>query len=53
MASNSHRSAKIKFDDLNGSVKNYDRWRAYAQSKLANLLFTLELQRRLDAAGRT
>ena len=50
VASNNHRSAKIKFDDLN-SVKNYDRWRAYAQSKLANLLFTLELQRRLDAAG--
>jgi NAD(P)-dependent dehydrogenase (short-subunit alcohol dehydrogenase family) len=50
LASLSHRGARIDFDDLN-SERRYDRWRAYGQSKLANLLFTLELQRRLDAAG--
>ncbi len=41
---------KINLDDLN-SKQNYDRWGAYGQSKLANILFTFELQRRLDAAG--
>jgi NAD(P)-dependent dehydrogenase (short-subunit alcohol dehydrogenase family) len=45
-----HRMGKIDFDDLN-SEHGYNRWAAYGQSKLANLLFTLELQRRLDAAG--
>jgi NAD(P)-dependent dehydrogenase (short-subunit alcohol dehydrogenase family) len=42
--------AAIDFDDLDGS-KGYGRWSAYARSKLANLLFTHELQRRFDAAG--
>jgi NAD(P)-dependent dehydrogenase (short-subunit alcohol dehydrogenase family) len=50
LASLSHRGAKIDFDDLS-SERGYDRWCAYGQSKLANLLFTLELQRRLSAAG--
>jgi len=51
VASNAHRMASgINFDDLN-SEGSYSRWRAYGQSKLANLLFTLELQRRLDAAS--
>jgi len=40
----------INFDDLNSEQK-YDRWKAYGQSKLANLLFAFELQRRADAAG--
>ena len=40
----------IDFDNLDAS-RGYQRWRAYGQSKLANLLFTLELQRRVDAAG--
>lgn len=52
LASLAHRGAKIDFDDLN-SERGYDRWRAYGQSKLASLLFTLELQRRLEAAGST
>ena len=42
---------KIRLDDLNWEQGGYERWRAYGQSKLANLLFTLELQRRLAEAG--
>ncbi len=50
VASNAHRRVRLDFDDLN-SARGYERWRAYGRSKLANLLFTLELQRRLEAAG--
>jgi NAD(P)-dependent dehydrogenase (short-subunit alcohol dehydrogenase family) len=46
-----HRIGSIDFDDLNWEHKRYLAWRAYGQSKLANLLFTAELQRRLTAAG--
>jgi NAD(P)-dependent dehydrogenase (short-subunit alcohol dehydrogenase family) len=42
--------AAIHFDDLQFD-RSYDRVKAYGQSKLANLLFTYELQRRLAAAG--
>ena len=41
---------RIDFDDLQGE-RRYDRWKAYAQSKLANVMFALELQDRLDAEG--
>jgi protochlorophyllide reductase len=41
---------RIAFDDLQGE-RRYDRWQAYAQSKLANVIFALELQRRLAAAA--
>lgn len=51
VASNAHRTGRIEFDDLNWSTRRYRRGSAYAQSKLANLLFTLELQRRLGASG--
>jgi NAD(P)-dependent dehydrogenase (short-subunit alcohol dehydrogenase family) len=51
VASTAHRIGRIDLGDLNWERRRYDRWRAYGQSKLANLLFTLELQRRLDAAG--
>ena len=51
VASGAHRMGQIDLDDLNWEGRRYDRWRAYGQSKLANLLFTLELQRRLDDAG--
>jgi NAD(P)-dependent dehydrogenase (short-subunit alcohol dehydrogenase family) len=50
LASGLHRRGKIDFDDLQGE-RSYDKWRAYSQSKLANLLFTYELQRRASAAG--
>ena len=45
------RIGSIDLSDLNWEHRRYRRWRAYGQSKLANLLFTLELQRRLAAAG--
>ena len=48
-----HRlGARIHFDDLQ-SQRSYHRVAAYSQSKLANLLFTYELQRRLSGAGAT
>jgi NAD(P)-dependent dehydrogenase (short-subunit alcohol dehydrogenase family) len=51
VASGAHRGGSIALDDLNWRRRTYRRWSAYQQSKLANLLFTLELQRRLTAAG--
>jgi NAD(P)-dependent dehydrogenase (short-subunit alcohol dehydrogenase family) len=53
VSSTGHRFGEIYFDDLNWERKPYKPWRAYGQSKLANLLFTAELQRRLTAAGST
>lgn len=50
VSSGVHHRGVIKFDDLN-SEKTYDKSAAYAQSKLANLLFAYELQRRFDEAG--
>jgi protochlorophyllide reductase len=41
---------RIAFDDLQGE-RSYDRWRAYSQSKLANVMTALELQERLRAGG--
>jgi NAD(P)-dependent dehydrogenase (short-subunit alcohol dehydrogenase family) len=43
-----HRMGRIDFDDLQGE-QDYNPWTAYAQSKLASLLFARELQRRSDA----
>ena len=51
VSSNAHRMGRIVIDDLNWKRRRYRAWAAYGQSKLANLLFTLELQRRLTAAG--
>ncbi len=45
-----HRIGRIQLDDLNRE-RRYQRWLAYGQSKLANLMFTFELQRRAAAAG--
>ena len=51
VSSNLHKRAKgIDFDDLQAE-RGYRPWRAYAQSKLANAMFVLELDRRLRAAG--
>jgi NAD(P)-dependent dehydrogenase (short-subunit alcohol dehydrogenase family) len=51
VASVGHRIGRIDLDDLSFERRPYRRWTAYGQSKLANLMFTYELQRRLDAAG--
>jgi NAD(P)-dependent dehydrogenase (short-subunit alcohol dehydrogenase family) len=48
-----HRiQARVNFDDLQAE-RSYSRVAAYSQSKLANLMFTYELQRRLSGAGTT
>jgi NAD(P)-dependent dehydrogenase (short-subunit alcohol dehydrogenase family) len=51
VSSDLHRSGQIVLEDLNWERRRYSASGAYGQSKLANLLFTLELQRRLTAAG--
>ena len=48
VSSTAHKFGRIDFDDLQ-SERSYRRWRAYGQSKLANLLFMFELDRRLRA----
>jgi NAD(P)-dependent dehydrogenase (short-subunit alcohol dehydrogenase family) len=45
-----HRAARLRLDDLD-SARRYRKWEAYAQSKLANLLFAYELQRKLARSG--
>jgi NAD(P)-dependent dehydrogenase (short-subunit alcohol dehydrogenase family) len=50
LSSLAHRSGTIDFDDLQGT-RAYTPWKAYTQSKLAMLMFALELQRRSEAAG--
>jgi NAD(P)-dependent dehydrogenase (short-subunit alcohol dehydrogenase family) len=52
LSSNAHKMGHIDFDDLQ-SERHYRRWGAYGQSKLADLMLALELDRRLRAAGST
>lgn len=52
LSSNAHKLGRIHWDDLQ-SERRYNRWRAYNQSKLADLMLALELDRRLRAAGST
>jgi NAD(P)-dependent dehydrogenase (short-subunit alcohol dehydrogenase family) len=52
LSSTAHKMGRIAFDNLNGD-RRYFRWNAYGQSKLANLLFALELDRRLRRKGST
>ena len=51
VSSDLHRNGRIDLDDLSWQRRPYKAWDAYSQSKLANLLFVLELQRRLTDAG--
>ena len=48
VSSTMHKLGRMRWDDLHGE-RSYGKWSAYGQSKLANLLFTYELQRRLGA----
>ncbi len=52
VSSGAHAAGRIHFDDLMGE-RRYSAWMAYGQSKLANILFTKELARRLDGSGVT
>jgi NAD(P)-dependent dehydrogenase (short-subunit alcohol dehydrogenase family) len=51
VSSQMHLLGYVSIKDLNWKSRPYSAWLAYGQSKLANLMFTSELQRRLDAAG--
>lgn len=51
LSSTAHRAGSIDLADLNWHHRSYQRWRAYGASKLADLMFSSELQRRLVAAG--
>jgi NAD(P)-dependent dehydrogenase (short-subunit alcohol dehydrogenase family) len=50
VSSTAHRAGRMRWDDLHGE-RRYQRWLHYGQSKLANLLFSYELDRRARAAG--
>ena len=52
VSSTAHKIGRIDFEDLQ-SERSYHRWRAYGQSKLANLLFTFELDRSCGPPART
>ncbi|ESS11347.1 MAG: dehydrogenase [uncultured archaeon A07HR60] len=49
-SSGAHQTGSMDFSDLNWT-ESYGKWQAYGRSKLANLLFAYELQRRLDDSG--
>jgi NAD(P)-dependent dehydrogenase (short-subunit alcohol dehydrogenase family) len=51
VSSTAQNFGRIDFDDLNWERRSYNAWRAYGQSKLANMLFALELQRRLGSGN--
>ncbi|MFM7490254.1 MAG: oxidoreductase [Actinomycetota bacterium] len=52
VSSIAHRQGRVDLDDPHFERRTYNRWDAYSQSKLANLSFALELDRRLKSAGR-
>lgn len=50
LSSIAHRSGRIDFDNLNAE-RGYSKWKAYAQSKLACVMYAVEFQRRLERSG--
>ncbi len=53
VASDAHRSARLVLDDLQHTRRGWSGWRAYCESKLANIAFTYALARRLTGSGVT
>lgn len=53
VASSAHYPGTIDFDDMSWEKKEYSKWGAYCQSKLANVMFSYELSRRLQNSGIT
>jgi NAD(P)-dependent dehydrogenase (short-subunit alcohol dehydrogenase family) len=51
LSSAAHRFAAVDFEDPNYRQRDYDKWQAYGQSKTANILFTVALDRRLAGQG--
>jgi NAD(P)-dependent dehydrogenase (short-subunit alcohol dehydrogenase family) len=51
VASLAHTRGELDFDDLNWENRSYSKWKAYGDSKLANLYFTYELQRKFEEYG--
>lgn len=51
VSSSSHHTSPINFDDVNYNSKEYDKFEAYGQSKTANVLFTVELDKRAQEFG--
>ena len=51
VSSSAHRMGNLNLDDLDWQERKYKPWQAYGDSKLANLYFTLELDRRIKEAG--
>jgi NAD(P)-dependent dehydrogenase (short-subunit alcohol dehydrogenase family) len=46
-----HKTGKLDFDDINWEKRKYKKMQTYADSKIANIYFTFELQRKLEKAG--
>jgi NAD(P)-dependent dehydrogenase (short-subunit alcohol dehydrogenase family) len=51
LTSGGHRASPVVFEDIHFERRPYDKWLAYGQAKTANVLFAMELDRRLGAAG--
>jgi NAD(P)-dependent dehydrogenase (short-subunit alcohol dehydrogenase family) len=51
VSSRGHQQSPVRFDDLAFEREPYDKWAAYGQSKTANVLFAVELERRLGGRG--
>lgn len=51
LSSGGHKHAPVNFDDIHWQAREYNKWGAYGQSKTANALFTVALQKRLQPHG--
>ena len=53
LSSAAHRNSDVHFDDIHFNNRDYDKWDSYGQSKTANILFSVELNKHLAASGIT